>query len=252
MKENLLHIGTSGWHYKHWSGSFYPPTMHPKDFLHHYQQLFHTVEINNSFYKLPSAEVFRNWRLSVPDDFVFAVKASRYITHMKKLLDPQTTFSNFIGNVEALKEKLGPILFQLPPGWNFNEERFEAFLRALPKHLRYTFEFRNATWYNPIVYDLLRKYNAAFCIYELEWHKSPMEVTADFVYVRLHGPEGKYAGSYSEDTLVWWADMCRIWQGSGKKVYIYFDNDQNGFAAFNAKQLAQLVKDRYGDASVSA
>ncbi|WP_114779565.1 DUF72 domain-containing protein [Botryobacter ruber] len=244
--DRKIHIGTSGWHYKHWIGNFYPHGMKPKDFTGHYIKHFKTVEINNSFYKLPAAETFANWRASVPDDFVFAVKGSRFITHMKKLKDPQQSIARFFENVNALEEKLGPILFQLPPGWGVNEERLAAFLAALPPYYRYTFEFRHHSWYSPGVLDLLRRYNAAFCIYELEWHLSPMEVTADFVYVRLHGPDGKYAGSYSDDTLHWWAGNCINWKNEGKDVYLYFDNDQYGYAAFNAMRLQELVQQRGG------
>jgi uncharacterized protein YecE (DUF72 family) len=241
--EHQIHIGTSGWHYKHWMGNFYPHGVKSKDFTNHYIRFFRTVEINNSFYKLPSAETFANWRASVPEDFLFAVKASRFITHMKKLKDPQESISRFFNNVNALEEKLGPILFQLPPGWQVNTDRLRDFLTLLPPYYKYTFEFRHHSWYAPEVLEILRNFNAAFCIYELEWHLSPMEVTADFVYVRLHGPEGKYAGSYSDDTLRWWASNCLGWQRQGLSVYIYFDNDQYGYAAFNAMRLQELVQE---------
>ncbi len=244
MEQRKIYIGTSGWHYKHWMGNFYPPGLKSKDFTSYFLRFFRTVEINNSFYKLPSAETFANWRASVPDDFVFAVKGSRFITHMKKLKDPQESIQRFFQNVNALEEKLGPILFQLPPGWSVNEERLAAFLAVLPPYYRYTFEFRHPSWYTPGVYALLQKYNAAFCIYELEYHMSPLQVTADFVYVRLHGPETKYAGSYSESALQWWASKCLEWQQQGLDVYVYFDNDQLGYAAFNAQRLQQLVQEQ--------
>jgi uncharacterized protein YecE (DUF72 family) len=244
MEQRKIYIGTSGWHYKHWVGTFYPPDLKSKDFTNYYLRFFRTVEINNSFYKLPSSETFANWRASVPDDFVYAVKGSRFITHMKKLKDPQESIQRFFENVNALEEKLGPILFQLPPGWSVNEERLAAFLAVLPPYYRYTFEFRHTSWYTPAILDLLRRYNAAFCIYELEYHVSPLEVTADFVYVRLHGPETKYAGSYSEEALNGWADKCLEWQQQGLDVYVYFDNDQLGYAAFNAKRLQELVSEK--------
>ncbi|MCC9135921.1 DUF72 domain-containing protein [Pontibacter silvestris] len=242
--ERKIHIGTSGWHYKHWMGNFYPPDLKPKDFTNHYMNFFRTVEINNSFYKLPSAQTFANWRASVPPEFIFAVKGSRFITHMKKLKDPQQSIARFFENVNALEEKTGPILFQLPPFWQVNEERLASFLAALPPYYRYTFEFRHPSWYKPEILNLLCQHNAAFCIYELEWHMSPIEVTADFVYVRLHGPEHKYSGSYSDETLSWWANNCLQWQQQGLDVYIYFDNDQNGYAAFNAKRLQELVQEQ--------
>ncbi|QCR21446.1 DUF72 domain-containing protein [Pontibacter sp. SGAir0037] len=240
----MICIGTSGWHYKHWMGNFYPHGLRSKGFTDYYTRFFSTVEINNSFYKLPSAETFVNWRASVPDNFLFAVKASRFITHMKKLKDPQESIARFFGNVNALEEKLGPVLFQLPPMWSINLERLRSFLAQLPPYYRYTFEFRHPSWYHPAVYDLLRQYQAAFCIYELEYHQSPFEVTSNFVYVRLHGPEAKYCGSYTEETLRWWVDNCRAWHARGLDIYIYFDNDQNGYAAFNAQRLQELVREQ--------
>lgn len=237
-----VHIGTSGWHYKHWIGKFYPDGTKPPQFRDHYLKHFKTVELNSPFYHLPSFETFKGWREATPSDFIFAVKASRFITHMKKLKEPQTSFDNFIKNADGLEEKLGPILFQLPPGWAFNEERFRDFLDVLPKNsYRYTFEFRNHTWYNDTVCELLEKNNISFCIYELEYHQSPQLVTADFVYVRLHGPETKYAGNYSYKTMEYWAEKCQEWQNQNKDIYIYFDNDQDAYAAFNAQTLINLV-----------
>ena len=237
-----IHIGTSGWHYKHWKGTFYPKELKQNQHFPYYLQNFKTVEINNSFYRLPTPETFINWKNLVPDDFIFAVKASRYITHMKKLNDPVESTESFFTNVNHLGEKLGPILFQLPPFWPLNYNRLEEFLKHLPGTYRYTFEFRNTTWYNDRVYEVLNKYNIAFCIYEIDKHLSPINVTADFVYVRLHGPEGKYAGSYSDQTLTEWAKRCDQWAQDGKEVFVYFDNDQLGYAAFNAKRLSELVQ----------
>ncbi|RNI31300.1 DUF72 domain-containing protein [Rufibacter latericius] len=242
QETGTIYIGTSGWHYNHWKGKFYPEGVTPKQFTEYYLRFFRTVEINNSFYRLPSAETFATWRTSVPPDFLFSVKASRYITHMKKLKDPQQSLAQFLGNALALEEKLGPILFQLPPVWRLNLERFHDFLKALPPYHRYTFEFRDQSWYNPEVFALLQQYNHAFCIYDLAGHLSPLEVTAGFVYVRLHGPEGKYAGSYSEETLQFWASHCRTWAAAGKDVFVYFDNDIGSHAPFNAIALQELVK----------
>jgi uncharacterized protein YecE (DUF72 family) len=241
-----IHIGTSGWHYKHWVSTFYPAEAKPRDFTSHYLQHFRTVEINNSFYKLPSAETFAAWRDSVPPDFLFAVKASRFITHMKKLKDPHQSSIRFFEQVAALQEKLGPILFQLPPFWHVNTERLARFLAVLPPQYRYAFEFRHPSWYAPEVLALLRQYGAAFFIYELEGHLSPFEITSDMVYVRLHGPGAKYQGSYSEEGLQWWAGRCREWQQQGLQVFVYFDNDEQGFAAFNARRLQELLQQGSG------
>lgn len=241
MKPGQIHIGTSGWHYRHWIGTFYPAGIKPDEQFNFYKQSFSTVEINNSFYRLPSSEIFKRWRKESPPDFLFAVKASRYITHQKKLNEPKETTRKFFANVKFLKEKLGPILFQLPPMWNVNAGRLEDFLSVLPGKFHYVFEFRNSTWYTDEVLDLLKKYNSAFCIYELGGHASPVNVTADFVYVRLHGPGNKYQGSYTRAQLKDWAYQCREWQRQGLHVFVYFDNDQQGYAAFNAQTLKDML-----------
>lgn len=240
-KKSCIHIGTSGWHYKHWKGTFYPEDIKEKDQLSAYIKTFSTVELNNSFYHMPETGTFIQWRKSVPDDFIFAVKGSRYITHMKKLKESTQALHTLLKNASGLKEKLGPVLFQLPPGWKVNTDRLEDFLKHLPEQFRFVIEFRNATWYTEEVYALLRKYNCAFCIYELDRHMSPMEITADFVYIRLHGPEGKYQGSYSNRQLRSWTKRCTSWQQDNKDVFIYFDNDQEGYAAFNAATLQEMV-----------
>jgi uncharacterized protein YecE (DUF72 family) len=242
MKKGNIHIGTSGWQYKHWKGTFYPSDLKAKDEFNFYTSQFSTVEINNSFYMLPAAKTFSAWNRTSPKNFVFAVKASRYITHMKKLKTDRQSTRKFFTRANKLEKKLGPILFQLPPRWKLNAERLEHFLSALPAKFRYTFEFRDHTWYTEEVYRLLRKYNCAFCIYELEHHLSPLVVTADFVYIRLHGPGNKYQGNYSDAILKKWARRCIKWQRDKKDVFVYFDNDQAGYAAFNARRLNELVK----------
>lgn len=240
------YIGTSGFHYKHWVGTYYPEKTRSENFLKYYQEDFNTVELNNPFYRLPEKQTFINWRKQTPNDFHFSVKASRYITHNKKLKDPQEALDNFLHHAGGLKEKLGPVLFQLPPAWKFNEERLETFLHALPGQYRFTIEFRNPDWYNKRTIALLKEHNVAFCIYELARHLSPLEVTADFVYVRLHGPgENKYQGSYSEKSLMEWASRIKRWNKAGKDVYCYFDNDQQGFAAFNARTLSKLISPQH-------
>jgi uncharacterized protein YecE (DUF72 family) len=242
MRKGKIHIGTSGWHYKHWIGTFYPERTKDTDQLKYYLKFFKTVEINNSFYRLPSPETFETWRKAAPKDFIFSVKASRYLTHMKKLKADRRSINKFFSSVNKLKEKAGPVLFQLPPLWNINVERLSEFLPKLPKGYQYTFEFRDHSWYDEEIYNLLRQFNCAFCIYELERHLSPQEITANFVYIRLHGPGGKYQGNYRLATLRKWAKECRQWQKEGKDVYVYFDNDQLGYAAFNAQRLIELVK----------
>jgi uncharacterized protein YecE (DUF72 family) len=236
-----IHIGTSGWSYEHWSGPFYPPELTSDDRLPFYAQRLHAAEINNSFYHLPKRETFQRWRERTPEGFVFAVKGSRYITHMKKLKDPAESIGNFMEAVTGLGDKLGPILFQLPPRWRSNPQRLEAFLTSLPPDHTYAFEFRDESWFVDDVYEALRRHNAAFCIYELAGRRSPTEVTSDTVYLRLHGPEDAYEGSYSTQALAGWAGAVSSWSRQGKTVHCYFDNDQNGYAAQNALQLASML-----------
>jgi uncharacterized protein YecE (DUF72 family) len=239
-----LHIGTSGWNYPHWYETFYPPKEDlQQDLLVYYAEHFQTVEINNSFYQLPTVKTFRAWRDSTPAGFVFAVKASRYLTHLKKLKEVQESALTFLKRAETLGDKLGPILFQLPPRWHVNRERLAAFLQGLPAGFRYTFEFRDRTWLNPDIYALLADFGCALCIYDLKGQLSPKEVTADFVYVRLHGPhEQAYTGSYDTAALAGWAGAFSTWLQQGKEVFCYFDNDEQGFAPHNALELQQMVK----------
>jgi uncharacterized protein YecE (DUF72 family) len=238
-------IGTSGWHYKHWLGNFYPAGTPTMAYLPYYVQHFNSVEINNSFYKLPSTETLTDWINAVPENFIFSVKASRFITHMKKLREPLQSMALFLERIQVLGEKMGPVLFQLPPAWRFNEERFAAFLQALPATYRYAFEFRDQSWYTDHAYELLQQYNCAFCIYNFAFHQSPLVITTDFVYVRLHGPVNKYDGSYSDQVLTEWANQCEIWVNQGKQVYIYFDNDMHGYAPVDAQRLQQLLLNHY-------
>ncbi len=209
--------------------------------LSYYLQYFDTVELNNSFYKLPERSTFCSWCAAVPGNFRFAVKASRFITHNKKLKDPEDALERFFSRAEALGPNLGPILFQLPPRWKLNLERLEHFLIALPRQHRYAFEFRDLSWNTQEVYALLRSYNAAYCIYELSGYRSPVMVTADWTYVRLHGPGGKYQGSYDRQALNGWATQVVKWSRSLKAIYVYFDNDDSAYAPHNALELKQLI-----------
>ena len=237
-----IYIGTSGWHYPSWVGPFYPAGIPTKEFLSYYARHFTTVEINNTFYHLPSASTLENWLAETPKDFLFACKSSRFITHMKKLKDPKHSIKRFFGTAKILQEKLGPILFQLPPRWRMNVPRLEGFLKALPKSFRYAFEFRDESWFAQPVYDVLSKYGSAFCLYHLAGRWSPESITTDYVYIRLHGPGEAYQGKYHGHTLRAWANKCRTWAQSGKDVYCYFDNDEKGFATTNALALKSMIK----------
>jgi uncharacterized protein YecE (DUF72 family) len=234
-----LHIGTSGWHYKHWIGPFYPERTRTADMLAFYARHFDIVELNNTFYKLPTESAIDDWRDSTPAQFRFAAKGSRYLTHMKKLTDTGPGIENYFERVDALGKKLGPIVFQLPPHWGVNAPRLEAFLDALPRHHRFAFEFRDQSWNAKPVLDLLKKSNAAYCIFELNGVRSPCEITADFTYLRLHGPGGPYQGSYDDATLREWAKQLRDW--NLREAFVFFDNDQAGYAALNALRLKELA-----------
>jgi uncharacterized protein YecE (DUF72 family) len=237
-----IRIGTSGWHYKHWVGEVYPPGWPASKMLSWYQEHFDTVEINNSFYRLPSEDAVETWRSSTPAQFRFAVKGSRFLTHMKKLKDPAAGLEKFFSRIDLFKAKLGPILFQLPPHFEMNIQRLDDFLEALPRGHRYAFEFRDPSWSNPEIFQLLRKYKAAYCPFDLAGYQSPIEITTNFIYVRLHGPGDKYQGSYTEDALNKWASRIKEWRTELRAIYVYFDNDQAGYAAHNAMRLRELVQ----------
>ena len=240
MQKHVIHIGTSGWSYKHWINTFYPKEVKTKDHFKYYRTYFDSVEINNTFYRLPKKETFLNWK-QVPGDFSYVIKASRFITHMKKLLDPKVSTALFFEHAAFLGDKIGAILFQLPPGMKADHHRLKNFLEQLPVVYRYVFEFRNADWYRDEIYQTLQDHNCAFCVYELDGHLSPIRITADFAYLRLHGPGKKYQGSYSDAALKKWAGLCRKWLKT-KDVFVYFDNDEKGYAAFNAIRLKELMK----------
>ena len=236
-----LYIGTSGWNYPHWREAFYPPGMPTADWLSFYARHFSSVEINATFYRLPNRETLDAWRDAVPPDFRFAVKASRYITHLKKLKDPQSSIAAFFERIDRLGDRLGPILFQLPPRWHANIERLSAFLDALPDGYRYAFEFRDPSWWDAAVTDLLATYGAAFCVFDLDGQTSPFIETADFVYLRWHGANGPYRGGYSDAQLRSLAQRFREWLDDGRDVHAYFDNDTEAQAPRDAARLKALL-----------
>lgn len=235
------HIGTSGWHYKHWLGDFYPERFPPAKMFRWYAREFRTVEINNSFYRLPEEKTFQQWKEMAPPGFIFAVKASRFITHIKRLRDAKDAVELFFARAKPLGRTLGPVLFQLPPNWKVNTERLHEFLSVLPKRHKYTIEFRDESWYTPQVYELLRSRGVALCIHD--WHEMPWprELTAGFTYIRFHGSARKYGGDYPEPQLRQWADQIRIWRGRLSEVFAYFNNDIGGHAIRNAQRLRSML-----------
>ncbi len=235
-----VRIGTSGWAYKDWNGPFYPDEVKAGDRLAYISRRFATLEINASFYRMPTDKAVANWREQTPDDFLFAWKASRYITHNKKLTDPADSLAYMFARTEGLGDKVGPILFQLPPNLRRNHERLAAFLKALPKRGRFAFEFRHPGWYEPAVLDLLRDHGAAFCISDHHDAPAPFAVTADFVYLRGHGPGGRYHGRYGTAALKDWTDHIRRWR-EDHDVFVYFDNDVKSAAPADAQQLIDML-----------
>ncbi|TSA10960.1 MAG: DUF72 domain-containing protein [Deltaproteobacteria bacterium] len=234
-----IRIGTSGWNYPHWRKLFYPERMPQSKWLNFYAGRFTSVELNASFYRQPTRENFENWRKKTPPDFLWSVKANRYITHIKKLRDTRDSLEIFYRAVEGLSKKLGVVLFQLPPSLRFDEKIFADFLDAQPPGYKITFEFRHASWLCEEVYKLLHRKNAAFCISDTAGRYPYAEViTADFIYIRLHGSQVLYGSNYTEDELTTWAAKIKGWQ---KDVFVYFDNDYQGYAVQNALRLKEMV-----------
>ncbi|MFQ5972073.1 MAG: DUF72 domain-containing protein [Alphaproteobacteria bacterium] len=236
-----VRIGTSGWHYKPWIGPFYPEGTRPNAFLAYYATRFSTAEVNSTFYGLPRTATVTQWRESTPPDFLFSCKASRYITHIRRLREPAEGLGRFFGAVEALEDKLGPVLFQLPPRWLRNRDRLAAFLEALPGGHRYAFEFRDESWLEDEVFDLLDARGAACCHYDFDRRQPAVRSAADFVYIRLHGPLGAYRGSYDDRALAGWARRIADWSTAGRDVFCYFDNDEAGYAARDAQRLIDMI-----------
>jgi uncharacterized protein YecE (DUF72 family) len=235
-----IHIGTSGWSYRDWRDRFYPHGVPADHHLAFFASQFGTVEVNATFYRLPERSVFATWRATVPPGFVFAVKASRYITHMKKLRNPEDAIAQLFDRIEPLGDRLGPILFQLPPRWRRNIERLDAFLNRLPPGYRYVAEFRDPTWFDEAVYALLRAHGVGFCIYDMAGFVTPMVTTTDLVYVRFHKPAAD-RWRYRPDELTPWAERIRAWSNTGQTVYAYFNNDPGAAAPTNAHELIGLL-----------
>jgi uncharacterized protein YecE (DUF72 family) len=231
-------IGTSGWHYKSWRGPFFPDDVKIKDHLAYYATQFRTTELNGVFYRTPTVEAVKAWRGQTPDDFVFAWKASKFITHWKRLSDRSVNSLELLeSRLSLLGRKAGPVLFQLPPQFERNEDRLASFTRMLKRKRRYAFEFRHPGWYTPRVLRLLSDANIALCISDHADAPSPWRRTADFIYLRGHGPGGRYKGHYSAATLAAWRQKIRRWRARGHDVYVYFDNDQKSAAPLDAARL---------------
>jgi uncharacterized protein YecE (DUF72 family) len=238
-------VGTSGWNYKHWIGLFYPPDLPPSRWFALYSAHFSTVEINYTHYQEPKDKTYDNWREGAPDGFRFAVKAHRFLTHRKRLLDPEDPLSRVIKGARRLEDHLGPILYQLPPKFPRTEERaerLEAFLDLLPGDLMHVIEFRDRSWWGNDTIRQLRRHGVAFCAHDMGGADVPLVASASFAYVRFHGGEQKYAGNYPDELLERWAGRLREIGGEVESVWAYFNNDIGGHAIHNAKTLARLLE----------
>jgi len=247
-----LFIGTSGWVYSHWERIFYPENLPSKDKLKYYSQHFKTVEINYSFYHLPRPSTYQNWYSQTPDDFLFAVKASRFITHVKRLKEVKDAWKQFLENALNLKEKLGPILFQFPASFQATKEnidRLDEFLKYIRenscpnsyKFARYAFEFRHKTWCDPKIYNLFKKYNVAWVIADSPRYPKAEVVTTDFAYIRMHGSKIMFASKYTKKEIEDLSKKIKNWLKNGD-VFCYFNNDFQGYAIENAKELINQLK----------
>jgi uncharacterized protein YecE (DUF72 family) len=233
------HIGTSGWHYDHWRGDFYPKDMPKSEWLRFYSGYFSSVEVNNSFYHLPSEKAFINWRDSSPAGFVFSVKVSRFITHIKRLKDAGEPVDNFMSRARLLEGKLGPLLYQLPKSMKQDDRLLEEFIHRLPDNAYHVFEFRDDSWFDRKVFGLLRKYKAGFCVYDMPGLRTPVVATCDIAYIRFHGSQQLYGGCYTGKELKEWAK--KLTDFKVKLVFAYFNNDAQGFAVRNALTLKSLL-----------
>ena len=251
-------IGTSGWTYDGWRGLFYPTDLPKKAWLDWYALQFPSTEVNFSFYRTPSLEAVTAWRKATPPGFLFAWKASRFITHWKRLHPDtcQNSIDLMVTRLKALKQKAGPVLFQLPPQFESDCDRLARFLGMLPRRYRYAFEFRHRSWYAPQVIDVLREHNVSLCLSDHHHAPAPWIVSADHVYVRGHGPGGRYKDNYAEGTLREWAAHIRKWRRQGRCVFVFFDNDQKSAAPVDGRRLMALLgieKEKpFGDAQQPA
>jgi uncharacterized protein YecE (DUF72 family) len=245
---SALRIGCSGWIYKDWKGPFYPPEVKDRDRLAYYATCFDTAEINASFYRLPSEAMVEGWATRTPEGFCLAWKVSRFITHNKKLRNCDDSVRLVFGRMAPLGARQGPALIQLPPQLHCDTARLADFLALLPEGVRCTVEFRHPSWYAGPVFQLLADHDVALCLSDHHSAPSPCEVTADFVYLRGHGPGGRYVGRYPAEELARWAGAIEGWRAQGRDVYAYFDNDVKSAAPFDALDL----KRRTGPADEAA
>jgi uncharacterized protein YecE (DUF72 family) len=232
-------IGCSGWSYPHWRKVFYPEKMPAREHFAFYTQHFNTVELNNSFYRQPPRERFEAWRQQAPPGFLFAVKGSRYVTHIKRLVVEKKSIDLVVDAALGLGDKLGPILFQLQANFHLDLERLEHFVAMLPEGVRFTLEFRHDSWLVPAVFDLLRARRIALCIPDHPKMPKSLEITSDFTYIRMHLPPRRLG--YGRSALEPWADRISEWKRQRLNVFVYFNNDMEGHAIKDARTLISLI-----------
>ena len=247
-KAGRLRVGTSGYQYAHWKGAFYPPELPKKNWFAYYAHRFNTfayyahrfntVEINNTFYRLPAAHSFDAWRGQAPEGFCYALKFSRYATHLKHLKEPHEPIKRFLERASQLGRFIGPILVQLPPHWRVDPERLNTFLQAAPRYYRWAVELRDPRWLCNEVYGILRAYGAALCIHDL-LDNHPQQLTADWGYWRFHGVS--HGGNYPRQTLMTHAGALKQYVRDGLDVFVYFNNDAHGYAVQNAADLRRYA-----------
>lgn len=241
-----VRIGTSGWSYRHWVGVLYERGLPAARWLDRYAEEFDTVELNGSFYRWPRDDGFARWRDQLPPGFVMSVKAARGLTHARRLRSPEVWIERLERGWQALGEHGGALLVQLHPDDQRDDARLEFFLGAMPPAIPVAVEFRHPSWDDPAVYDVLERHGAAYVVMSGAGLPCILKATANFVYVRLHGPDpdALYGGSYSPDDLRWWADRIGEWDVQGRDVLVYFNNDLGGNAVRNARDLkAELHRD---------
>ena len=237
-----LRVGTSGWQYKHWRGRFYPRELPTSRWLQHYAKYFDTVELNNPFYRQPERKTFEKWRRAVPENFVYAVKLNRFITHIKRLRIERDSVERSYGTMAGLGPKAAVVLVQLPPRMKFDPERAERFFRMVSRRRRrHALEPRESSWFTEEALELLRRLRVALVIGETPHWPTHIAVTADFIYLRFHGPERRYGSDYSDDQLRLWAERIKAWRAEGRDVFAYFNNDEQAFAVKNALRLSDLA-----------
>jgi uncharacterized protein YecE (DUF72 family) len=244
VAQGRLFVGCSGWEYKHWRGDFYPAELPRNQWFERYATVFDTVEVNNTFYRLPEQSTFAAWAARAPRGFTFAIKASRFLTHMKKLKDPEEPLERLFTRMQPLRKlkHLGPVLYQLPPGWKLDRARLEHFLHALPKGTRHVLEFRDPTWYADDVLEMLARHSVSLCLHDMQGSATARQQVGPIVYVRFHGATGHYNGAYSDDRLGSWAEWLSSMRAAGADVYAYFNNDVGGHAPRNAVTLRDLME----------